>query len=340
MERTCEICGCGLAKKPGPGRWRKACDACHSTRISNRESSRRKSAWSCSPPRLCIDCGVGIFVHGARGPKPKRCDACRRNKDKARGNERRSTGADRIHKRVCAMCCAEYSTSRRTQKYCSADCARLATRDRKIVQCCSCGKDIESVGKRGRKFCSRQCCWRFAESRRPACDFCGKRFKKRPCQTEWQGKNKYCSRSCFHDHRWGTGRPRLAHDSSRTSKRALGLGLRARCKKFGVPFDPACTREAVCERDGWKCQACGIKCHTGQCRFDSRTRKGSPRNAHHDHIVPLSRRDPSKGNTFDNSQCLCARCNGRKAAKGGGQMLLPFREAPRREGACHLGIGS
>jgi 5-methylcytosine-specific restriction endonuclease McrA len=67
-----------------------------------------------------------------------------------------------------------------------------------------------------------------------------------------------------------------------------------------------------------------VQCHKGRHRFNKRTRKMSRRNAEHDHIVPLSAKNSDKGNTFDNSQCLCRKCNGRKRSRRGAQMRLPF----------------
>jgi hypothetical protein len=78
--------------------------------------------------------------------------------------------------------------------------------------------------------------------------------------------------------------------------------LRTRCKRFGVEFDSKVTRLAVCNRDGWICAICGVK----TIKATSVTNP-HPREATLDHITPLSRR--TKGNTWDNVQCACRRCN-------------------------------
>ena len=173
-------------------------------------------------------------------------------------------------------------------------------------------------------------CWQTVHAAQSQeCQYCHRPFKIKAIKHEWQGKNKYCSRSCYLDNRWGKDRPRrqsLKSEIDVACRHSLAGSLRKRCKHYGVPFDPACTREAVCVRDGWLCQQCGVKCHKGRHRFNKKTRKISKRNAEHDHIIPLSRRDPAKGNTFDNSQCLCRKCNGRKKNRGGGQMRLNLLE--------------
>lgn len=78
--------------------------------------------------------------------------------------------------------------------------------------------------------------------------------------------------------------------------------LRTRCKRFGVEFDSKVTRLAVCNRDRWICAICGVK----TIKATSLTNP-HPREATLDHISPLSRR--TKGNTWDNVQCACRRCN-------------------------------
>jgi len=104
----------------------------------------------------------------------------------------------------------------------------------------------------------------------------------------------------------------------------LATSLRKRCKVFGVTFDPACTRQAVLERDGWRCQKCRILCNK-EYKLDAATKSPDWKNAEHDHIVPLSV-SGSPGNVFENSQCLCRRCNCKKSDKPEGQLRLCLEE--------------
>ena len=57
-------------------------------------------------------------------------------------------------------------------------------------------------------------------------------------------------------------------------------------------------RQAVLLRDNWQCQACGRVC-------------GKKREAHADHIVPVSER-PDLRYEVSNGQCLCVSCHSRK----------------------------
>lgn len=327
MEIACRKCGCSLVRKPGPGRPPKYCDSCRKTKArDDGKSLRERKRIERPPPDNCCECGAKLLHANRRGPKVTRCRDCW---EAHQIRLRRASYARRkgCHEFNCLQCGVRFLSQRRNQKYCSCRCLHLSDRKRCVVACKTCGCPFASLVSRPRKYCSRRCSQLGRRKPAAVCLNCGKQFKSKCYQSEWQGKNKYCSRDCYNDHRWGKGRPQRKSSATcifRSSRRARGLGLKARCKRFGVPFDPLCTREAVCERDGWTCRQCGTKCHVGACRFSRKTRKASPRNANHDHIVPLARRDPTKGNTFDNSQCLCGRCNQRKGSKGGGQLLLPI----------------
>jgi 5-methylcytosine-specific restriction endonuclease McrA len=88
------------------------------------------------------------------------------------------------------------------------------------------------------------------------------------------------------------------------AKRKSGK-LRSRCKLFGVPYDSRVGRLSVCNRDGWICAICGVKTIKTANRHHPHPLEGTI-----DHIIPLSKR--TKGNTWDNAQCACRRCNCQK----------------------------
>lgn len=137
---------------------------------------------------------------------------------------------------------------------------------------------------------------------------------------------KYCCTQCYHDHRWGQNRPR--NDCAGKNIWAGQTSLRKKCKNIGAPYDPECTRVAVCERDGWVCQKCGIDC-LKVWTFHKDTRTVDPRSAEQDHIVPLSKRG-GPGNVFPNCQCLCHNCNIRKRDTPWGQLRLDFEGSVKR----------
>jgi 5-methylcytosine-specific restriction endonuclease McrA len=103
----------------------------------------------------------------------------------------------------------------------------------------------------------------------------------------------------------------------------LATSLRKKCKLLGVPHDPECTRQAVCERDNWICQMCGVQCE------QQHPAKPLPHAAEHDHIVALTT-PGSPGNVFPNSQCLCRTCNNKKRTRSWGQLRLDLEGSTRR----------
>ncbi len=337
MERSCRDCNAALSQKPGARNWPQRCGQCAEARRSELQIISRKAIHSrraeARSRACCIDCGAKLSVEMRTGPVTRRCTKCRNAFRLRSETKRRESGATCIHTKACLVCRRDFKTARPQQKYCSYECSHVADRRRCTVKCfnAACGKEFEApLGRsQGSRFCCRECMYAARACPPCRCHNCGSEFSRKHYAHEWQGKNKYCSRNCYLDHRWGKDRPRKQWSHLATEaacRKSLATSLRKRCKHYGVPFDPACTREAVCERDGWVCQQCGIKCHKGRHRFNKRTRKLSKRNAEHDHIVPLSWRDPTKGNTFENSQCLCRRCNGRKHNFGGGQMRLNLVE--------------
>jgi 5-methylcytosine-specific restriction endonuclease McrA len=150
---------------------------------------------------------------------------------------------------------------------------------------------------------------------------------KHVTKNSWQNKGKYCCPECYRDHRWGHQRPRKKTAPAVCAKAAdsaRATSLRKRCKVYGVTFDPACTRQAVLERDGWRCQRCRVLCNK-EYKLGAASKSPHWKNAEHDHIVPLSV-PGSPGNVFENSQCLCRRCNGKKSNRPEGQLRLRLEE--------------
>lgn len=85
---------------------------------------------------------------------------------------------------------------------------------------------------------------------------------------------------------------------------------RARIAKVIVePVDPI----VVFNRDGWKCQLCGVK--TPKHLRGSRDNKAPEL----DHIVPVSK---GGEHSYRNTQCACKSCNRSKGSKPLGQALL------------------
>lgn len=323
---SCADCGISLVKNPNGRNTPKRCFACAKKRANAKASARQKTlVRAARETAKCCDCGASIPQVPRRGPLKKRCDSCSRLAEKIRCLQR---PRNRPHDIQCQQCGGKFRTARKRQKYCSAACSHLADRDRVRVCCERCGLRFEHSRKRGisRRFCSRDC---WCKSHRRAtcqCQQCGKDFPRKAYSNPWQGKNKFCSRECAWDHRWGKDRPRKGGSKKARiswAQRSHATTLKHRCRHYGCHFDPACTRKAVCERDGWVCQRCGIQCNKGEYLVIPGTRRVDPKNADHDHIWPLSI-PGGPGNVLSNSQCLCRKCNGKKRAKGGSQLRLAF----------------
>ena len=131
--------------------------------------------------------------------------------------------------------------------------------------------------------------WAIAEKKKDKyCAECGSVF-----HSEYPNKI-YCSDKCKRKHR-----DRLRRKGKKNNS------IRHRCRKYGVYYDPAVTREKVIERDNGICQICGKVCDP----FDLRWGFSGPNFPTLDHIIALA----NGGNhTWDNVQCACGECNSYK----------------------------
>lgn len=327
---TCQDCRGAVQRSSNRGRPPKRCPAC--SKAASRESLKRFHAKKKQQkkPAHCERCGLEVKAAPRRGPNRKFCDACRKEVDR----ERRKASRTKPHALKCHHCGVEFRSSRRHQKCCSTACAHTMSRKRSTFVCKHCGvvtEMCEAYASR-RHFCSKECdnASRLAPER--ICEGCGCTFRRAvSARFPHADKGKYCTSECYLDHRWGKDRPRRSWPDSvraRSSRNALATSLRKKCKILGVPYDAECNRQSVCDRDGWTCQKCGVECNRTYI-IDPRTRRVHPRNAEHDHIIPLTD-DESPGNVFPNSQCLCRRCNGKKRDTRWGQLRLDLEGSVQR----------
>ena len=280
----------------------------------------------------CCDCGANIYRKGVRGRNPRRCKRCRLC---FRAKSRR-VGRQAKHATTCRQCQMEFSSSRANALFCSQSCFHLSRRKREVVTCrhALCGKTFVQRPCERKRFCSQRC---FAEHKKQGRGLCNNPKCSKPmpravssgCKKFGRDYGKYCCRHCFFDHRWGTNRPGRKStllEVGMASKRSLATSLRRKCKLLSVPFDRECTREAVCERDKWTCQMCGIKCSR---EHNGKNHRPLWNAAEHDHIVALTS-NHSPGNVFPNSQCLCRKCNNKKRARSWGQFRLDLERSVQR----------
>lgn len=220
---------------------------------------------------------------------------------------------------ACVRCGAMFSTTQPSAIYCSRSCNAMAwaarnpeaavrarrNRPRKerakyLRTCWHCGKAWKADGPSA-KWCSTACCSRAhyeakhrAAGRVDSCCECGVSF----CRLYGsRGSKPVCSASC--------------QDALRRKHKHSGSHA-SRAKAKGLPRSYFNTLR-VFERDRWTCQLCG-------CKTPKRL-KGTtdPRAPELDHIVPLGAGGP---HLPENCQCACRRCNGAKAARPLGQLIL------------------
>lgn len=289
----------------------------------------------------CCECAAEIIWHGKRGRPLKRCLPCRLSHERNR-NKQRYVSRAKKHTNQCESCGKSFRTDRKQQKTCSAACRAKSKRTRFEIQCANkrCQKTFQitpSQYAKGGRCCSDKCKHehmrlpdRFCQS--PACGKKIERVSQGPRRAALGlDSQKYCCRECAWDHRWGPDRPRKDWGKKHlaaASTSSLRTSLRKKCKLLAVPHDEECTRRAVLDRDGWVCQMCHIVCNR-EYIMDPKTRRPDPRNAEHDHIVPLTE-DGSPGNVFPNSQCLCRKCNNKKRDRSWGQLRLDLEGSVKR----------
>ena len=291
----------------------------------------------------CCECGLQIVRQGKRGPAPKRCPACHA-RNRRQCSRRRHSSRKKKYAKHCEECGKDFHTDRRQQKTCCPACRAKLKRSRFQIQCANeqCKKIFDVTPSRyakGTRCCSDQCKHEHARGRGPErfCHYpaCGKKIERENNgprhAARGQDSMKYCCPECYADHRWGANRPKQKRSRKTlalASASALQTSLRKKCKLLGVPNDEECTRRAVLERDGWICQRCRIECNR-EYIIDPQTRRPDPRNAEHDHIVPLTAKG-SPGNVFPNSQCLCRKCNNKKSDRSWGQLRLDLEGSVKR----------
>lgn len=310
----------------------------------------------------CKHCGSLFAVARKRGARRKFCSvACGRRHRSPHGRVRADLASSRCV--VCGNSLAAFAMPARGgfQKYCSVacrkqrakppvhPCVRCGTtvrRKRISGMCVGCARGAESKAPRACVICGslfvpkwrneqRSCSGRCAELLRGAhmverfgpgkvtrqCEGCAQPFTRKRNKNRHAGR--FCSRECYWN--WRNGK-HVRWVSDRAPVDA-NLGTRRRQARIRATGGKRSNRLRVCERDGWRCQLCGISTP----RVASGT--GRPDAPHMDHIVPLA---AGGADTDDNAQCLCRRCNVRKGARTRGQLRLQLGDA----GALTIGTSS
>lgn len=157
------------------------------------------------------------------------------------------------------------------------------------------------VARRERRWCSAACERKQTSAYKLGVDYVPPVRTCPCCGLQWSairliGSSPFCQTPyCQHM------RARLIRDQRR--RRKDGGSNVQRAKRAGVPyryFDEV----LVLERDGWRCQLCGVR--TPRAARGS-TRANAPE---FDHCIPLAMGGP---HVPENGQCLCRSCNAAKA---------------------------
>lgn len=138
---------------------------------------------------------------------------------------------------VCLHCNKDFIKKSKIVKFCSRSCGGInsakarAKKDRPVVDCLYCGKEIKS--RYIAKFCNSSCSAKYnnplrnleKEDRSIECLNCGK--------VKYTVNRVYCSRECLRDY---------------TKKRI----------KEGICKDPVTIKKYLCEERGENCEECGL----------------------------------------------------------------------------------
>lgn len=258
-----------------------------------------------------------------------------------------------VHQLTCARCGTQFTYHRR-KKYCSFHCrpskpepaTRLADAAcRQWHECAVCGTMFQPKKKGRTTTCGRKCgmLWAGFKSgvkqsgcrvshsvRRVRCATCAAPMTQHRteiyCSDECRNVEAY--RKVVHAYRPFAG---VCLECAKEFSAPYGDKRRVFCskpcslkaarriarKKHRAVLKAARVENVsptrVFMRDGWRCQSCGTK--------TPRAKRGTydDRAPELDHIVPLSL---GGDHSYQNTQCLCRRCNAAKSNGAGGQLLL------------------
>lgn len=336
----CRVCLDVCKQNLGSGRRRKVCTRC-------------SPSWK--PAKTCLACGV-LLKPGAQ--RHKFCSVKCRTTDarpvRLRKCESCLGSLEPYRKRWCASCAQHRKRSNWKVKQ--------RSRLKIVVTCQQCNQPFRPIEKTKTKYCSHKCSTEGLRLSRRAERLKREQLKPGPhtkihlntcacCASPFFHKSKRataCSERCKTELLRAASRKHWAEEKERLT--ALRGQTACTCKECGGEFlkpygdkrrsfcSKQCSQKAarrvrkpkerarnqaarlervdpfrVFDRDGWRCQIC-----------HKRTPKRLRGTIHDmapelDHIVPLAR---GGEHSYQNTQCACRRCNGRKGATVYGQLTL------------------
>lgn len=311
----CRACGTQfLFNRSSRGRPRKYCsDECRPTH-RERAKERYKAKASSRQPREahCCDCGCEFVTFV--GSKASTCKACIQK----RGRAASAAIANARRTRACQQCGVEYragslSSKQKAEGHVQRYCSRACYADSIRVYATK-ADEAKAYEDRKRARLGLPPVIRATER---LCVECGATFKAKAvglvkcirCRHVVPRVTKPCE-DCGGDVTGTAAKRRCRACARKRGKRAdkekygSMKNHRQRARKFCVQYEPV-SPNAIFDRDGWKCQICGVK--------TPKRLRGSydDRAPELDHRVPMAK---GGAHTYANVQCACRRCNLAKGA--------------------------
>lgn len=242
---TCKACG----KVFESDRRRKYCGLSECSWKHGRQKGVR--------PAKCARCGTGLRSLTQGRPRVF-CEDCRLAKNRERVRLVRYVSPQRT--KSCKQCGKEFLCDGRAT-FCSLSCAGKAQRKLPALPCEQCGSSFRPHGSRQKRFCSRECAFKFKATRAtgrkassfskvyfPNCGICGISFcTKRSCVT-------ICSVDCRKERE--RRRAREA-DAARHGAAREALYASRKCVECGKEFVP--TKHRGPPRSTYCSKRCGQK---------------------------------------------------------------------------------
>jgi HNH endonuclease len=275
--RVCEQCGILLV---GPASKRYCGKACSSKAKRIRDKDAGKHHNDGAPEHVCEYCG----------------ETFRRRKDK--------NNAARFCSRECGFAAKSNLMPEHRVSPALLDEARTFAASHSVARCLciACGSRFEGKALVER-YCSDSCQSAHRRSRYMAANDNGRDRSPRPCAgcgnvfepAYGDRRRRFCSPSCM-----------KMTDDYKARKKSAKLKRRGAVVENVNPIE-------VFERDGWRCQLCGVK--------TPRKLRGTYDDMapELDHILPISK---GGEHSYINTQCACRKCNGLKGDVPLGQMRL------------------
>lgn len=339
---ACKKCGSDWVTKTG-----RDCASCPHCDKQQRCLARKQGLWvEPTAIKQCKACGkhfecVGLdAINRLLYCGAPQCYAIRKANNRKAQQQRKQRGVASkkrrcISGRTCKRCGAPLTASYQTA-YCSRQCAGADAKERKRPVC-----GMSLVGRFARDLAEWFLEW---EQQRPKphplriqrapCEVCGaecNHLSSRVCSMEcvdaWRGIRMCpCGRPVPNSKMRG----RVSCDSCKRQARKKAKrhaqkelsSYRKRCRRYGGHYNPKCKREAILERDKWRCHSCNCKTLSLTHLLQHGLPLWHPRAATVDHFpVPLSK---GGDHDWDNVRCACRKCNSERGAQWDKQRRLRF----------------